>query len=250
MVVMKKIIVIVLVAILNPLSSCCGYGQMRKVYSSIETQNVLYYKVEEIVNMTFGGTTTWYTVSDLSLISKVFLGPDNIRIITPIYKEEKFRKKYYIETQNLNKTLGKKQESTKLVEIAISEKSIEIPEDPQLPNASLALVISNLTNLEPAPVVKTESQRVGPDFILVRVVEVYERVLGKGYKSAYMLKEVANFYYFKDQMEEAAKWYEELFEMTNDLAPVLYYRFGYALKKTGNTQRGDAMVEKFNQLTK
>lgn len=246
---MKKSIIIVL-TILTVLNFYDGYSQVRKVYSSIETQNVLYYKVEEIVNMTFGGTTTWYTVSDLSLISKVYLGPDNIRIITPIYKEEKFRKKYYIETQNSNKILGKKQEPTKLVEIAISEKSIEIPEDPQLPNASLALVISNLTNLEPVPVVNTEPQRVGPDFILVRVVEVYERVLRKGYKSAYMLKEVANFYYFKDQMDEAVKWYEELFAMTNDLAPVFYYRFGYALKKTGNAERGDAMVEKFNQLTK
>ncbi len=247
---MKKNVVIVLMIILCILNSYASYSQVRKVYSTIETQNVLYYKVQEIVNMKFGGTTTRYTVSNLNLINKFYLGPDNIRIITPIYKEEKFKKKYYIETQNQDKVQGKNREQTAVVEIAISEKSIEIPDNPQLPTSSLALVISNITDLEPAPVVKAEPERVGPDFILVRAVEVYERVLEKGYRSVYMLKEVANFYYFKDQMEKAAKWYEELFAITSDLESVYYYRFGNALRKTGKTQRGDAMVEKYNQTAK
>ena len=238
--------------ILHSLTSYDGYSQVRKVYSTIETQNVLYYKVEEIVNMKFGGTTTRYTVSNLNLINKFYLGPDNIRIITPIYKEEKFRKKYYVETQNLKKEKEKEKdrEQTAVIEIAITEKSIEIPENNQLPTTSLALVISNITDLEPAPVVKAEPERTGPDFILVRAVEVYERVLEKGYKSVYMLKEVADFYYFKGQMEKAAKWYEVLFEMTTDLTPAHYYRFGTALNKLGKTEKGDPLIEKFSQLNK
>lgn len=50
-------------------------------------------------------------------------------------------------------------------------------------------------------------------------------------------------------MEKAARWYEELFAMTTDLEPVFYFRFGDALKKTGKTERGNTMVEKFNQLS-
>lgn len=247
---MKKIIVIVLITILNTLSSYYGYSQVRKVYSKIETKNVLYYKVEEIVKMTFGGTTTRYTVSDLSLISKVDLGPDNIRIITPIYKDERYKKKYYVEVKDLNKGLEKNREPTSLLEISIESGKIEISDNAELEQESLALVIGKIVKIEPAPVLKSEPQGEKRDFILINVVDVYERVLEKGYKSVFMFKKVADYYYFKDQMEKAAKWYGELFEMTNDLEPMYYYRFGTTLIKTGKTQKGNTMIEKFNQLNK
>ncbi len=231
------------------LHSYYGYSQVSKVYNIIETKNVLYYKVEEIVNMKFGGTTTRYTVSDLSLISKVDLGPDNIRIITPIYKNENYgRKNYYIETKNLNKEPGKSREPTNLVEIKIDSKKIEIPENPEIAKASLALVIRDITKSEPVAV-KDEPRKEKRDYILINIIDVYERVAEKGYKSIYIFKEIANYYFFKNQMEKAARWYEELFAMTNDFDPVYYYRFGDALKKTGKKERGNALVEKFNQLS-
>ena len=245
---MKKSITIVLITILNMLYSHYSYGQVSKVYSTIETKNVLYYKVEEIVKMTFGGTTTRYTVSDLSLISKVSLGPDNIRIITPIYKDEKYKKKHYIETRNVNVDLGKNREPTNLLEITIESGKIEIPENPELEQGSLALVIGKLVKLEPAPIVEPEPQKGKAGFLLIKVVTVYERVLEKGYKSVFMFEKVADYYYYEGQMEVAVKWYEELFAMTNDVDPDYYYRFGTALKKIGKTEKGNAMIEKFNQL--
>lgn len=247
--IMKKNIIIVLI-ILIALHSYFGYSQVSKVYSTIETKNVLYYKVEEIINMKFGGSTTRYTVSDLSLISKVDLGPDNIRIITPIYKNESYVKKnYYIETKNLNKEEGINRSPTNLVEIKIDSKKIEIPENPKLEKASLALVIRNLTKSEPVTVVNDESPRIKRDHLFINIIDIYERVAEKGYQSIYLFKELGNYYFFKNQMEKAARWYEELFAMTTDLEPVYYYRFGDALKKTGKTERGNAMVEKFNQLS-
>lgn len=246
---MKKNIAIVLLTILNTLCSFYGYSQVSKVYSKIETKNVVYYKVEEIVKMTFGGTTTRYTVSNLSLISKTELGPDNIRIITPIYKTESHKKKYYVETKNLTKDLEKNREPTNLLEIAIESGKIEISENAELEQGALAIVIGKITKTESPPVIKSEPQGEKRDYILVNVVFVYERVLEKGYKSVFMFKKVADHYYFKGQMEKAAKWYEELFAMTNELEPIYYYRFGDALKKTGNPQRGNPMIEKFNQLT-
>lgn len=247
--IMKKNIIIVLI-ILIALHSYYGYSQVSKVYSTIETKNVLYYKVEEIINMKFGGSTTRYTVSDLSLISKVDLGPDNIRIITPIYKNESYVKKnYYIETKNLNKEEGINRSPTNLVEIKIDSKKIEIPENPKLEKASLALVIRNLTKSEPVAVVNDETSRIKRDHLFINIIDIYERVAEKGYQSIYLFKELGNYYFFKNQMGKAARWYEELFAMTTDLEPVYYYRFGDALKKTGKTERGNAMVEKFNQLS-
>ncbi len=258
---MKKNIVIVLFVIFCANHCYYGYGQMRKIYSTIETKGVLYYKVEEIINMAFGGTSVWYTVSDLSLISKVDLGPENVRIITPFYKDKSYLKKsYYIETRNVEANVVR--EPTKLLEIAIESGKIEIPDNPPIEQRSLALVITKLVKLEDKPVVNltptpvkdtTTASSDAPktakkDFILVNVVHVYERVLEKGYKSIFMFKEVANQYYFKNQMEKAARWYEELFAMTNDLEPIYYFRFGDALRKTGKAERGSVLVEQYNKL--
>ncbi|MFL9831183.1 tetratricopeptide repeat protein [Flavobacterium sp. ARAG 55.4] len=222
-------------------------SQIRTVYSTIETKNVLYYKVEEIVKMTFGGTTTRYTVSDLSLINKVDLGPDNIRIITPVYKDKSYKRRYYIETRNMSSVSDKNREPTSLLEISIESRNIEISNNAEIDQESLALVIGKIAKIETVPV-KTETKAENRDFILINVADVYERVLEKGYKSAFMVKKVADYYYFKDQMDKAVKWYEELFALSSDLEAMYYYRFGNALLKTGKTERGNAMVEKFNQL--
>lgn len=246
---MKNSVLIMLVIILNTLNSYYGYGQMRKIYTKIETKNVLYFKVEEIVKMTFGGTTTRYTVSDLSLISKVELGPDNIRIITPIYKDQNYKKRYYIETKNINTISEKNREPTNLLEISIESGKIEISDNAEIDQETLALVIGKIAKVDAAPVVKTETGGEKRDFILINVVYVYERVLEKGYKSAFMFKKVADYYYFKNQMDKAAKWYEELFSMSdNTIESMYYYRFGNALLKIGKTERGNTMIEKFNQL--
>ncbi|MEO8254170.1 MAG: hypothetical protein ABI554_07240 [Flavobacterium sp.] len=360
---MKKNNIIVVLTILNSLYSYCAFGQVNKVYNDIETKNVLYYKVEEIIKMKFGGTTTRYMVSDLSLISKVDLGPNNIRIITPIYKDRKYKvKNYYVETRDLKTTSGKNQEQTNLVKIKIENNIIEVTENSKAEKTSVAVAIDNLTkrrvvplsnndravaleernkrsrenrrqrirvpktpktdpfssalanltdqenvddnNKETIPVVvpnldkdsqknpelanlakvKTDNKKVKipkapkkekisivapienpiktevvavvdeenqkdkKDYVLVNVGAVYERVAQKGYKSVYMFREMANGFYFKNQMEKAVKWYEELFAMTKDVEAVYYFRYGDALKKIGKTAEGNAMIEKFNKM--
>jgi tetratricopeptide (TPR) repeat protein len=260
-----------------------SFGQMRRVYKTIETEGVLFYKVEEIVNMAFGGTNVKYTVSDLSLISKVDLGPNNIRIITPIYKNKNnVKKNYYVETKSTSEEIENNREPTRLEAISIESGKIEISETTSIDERALAVVLSRIIKLDEVSTIKKESQvlkgavpvsqivRVEKDtisdttsnsnvviaetpkekveYIYVNVVYVYERVLEKGYRSVFMLKAVANHYYFKNQMDKAAKWYAELFEMTNDLEPIYYYRFGDSLKSTGKNQQANAMIEKFNLL--
>lgn len=270
---MKKNTIIVLIILIG-LYSFSGYSQTSKVYSTIETKNVIYYEVKEIVNMKFGGTTTSYTVSDLSLINKNDLGPNNIRIITPIYKNEDFtRKNYYVETKNLNPEPGANPRENNLTEIKIESKKIEIAENTHIEPESLAIALQNIIKPEPVEVVKpvkvvktievvkavepakpieivkNAPTREKVDHININVMDIYERVAEKGYQSIYMYKLLANYFFFKNEMEKAAKWYEELFAMTTDLDPVFLYRFGDALRKTGKTQRGEALIEKFNQLS-
>jgi hypothetical protein len=46
------------------------------------------YLVVENINMKFGAYTTTYEVSDLNLIKIYNLGPNNTRIITPLYDDK------------------------------------------------------------------------------------------------------------------------------------------------------------------
>ncbi|MFA9188558.1 tetratricopeptide repeat protein [Flavobacterium magnesitis] len=135
-----------------------------------------------------------------------------------------------------------------LVAAKTENKNIKITENPKTKKTPLALPTNNPIKEGPTVVITTEPIKEKPNYISINVTDVYERVAQKGYKSVYMFKEMANQYFFKNQMEKAVKWYEELFAMNSELDPIYYYRFGEALKKTGNIQKGNAMIEKFNKL--
>lgn len=241
---------LILLCIVFELYSFVGYSQNNSAYSIIETKNVVHYEVKEMVNMKFGGTVTSYTVSDLSLIRKNELGPNNFRIITPIYKTEKnSNKKYYIETKNLNPNIEDNHRPTNITEIKINSKNIEIPEVLKIEKESIALVIQTIIKSETPKEVKPTITAKKADYIIVSVIDTYERVAEKGYKSVYIFKELGNHYFFAGEMQKAAKWYEELFAMTNDFDPVYFYRFGDSLKKTGKTKRGEELVATFLKLS-
>ncbi|MGO4773892.1 tetratricopeptide repeat protein, partial [Flavobacterium sp. W22_SRS_FK3] len=93
-----------------------------------------------------------------------------------------------------------------------------------------------------------KTQDVDLDSIVVDVIDIYEGVVQNGYGSVYIYKELANHYFFKNEMEKAVKWYEQLFDITKDLESIYFFRFGDALNKIGKTEKGKAMKEKFYQL--
>lgn len=273
------------------------YGQVRQLYKTIETVGVSYFKIEEVTNMAFGGTNISYTVSDLRLISKVDLGPNNIRIITPVYKNKKRNdKEYYIETKNDKGLLYKATEPIQLIKISIKDNEIKVPENVAIDQNVLAFALSKIMKIEKkqlvvnanvatVPVIKdtivkadvlpqkrlldplnnpvssnldtisskaviavAETPKDKLEYVNVNIISVYEQVLERGYKSEFMFKEVADFYYYEKQLDKAVRWYTALFEATNNVEAECYFRFGDALNKTGKTAKGEAMIEKFRQL--
>lgn len=84
-------------------------------------------------------------------------------------------------------------------------------------------------------------------FAYVDAIKTYERVFEKGYKTPEMLMKLGNAYYFKADLENAAKWYGELFAMTEDVDPEYYYRYAQSLKAIKDYKKADAMMAKFNQ---
>lgn len=86
------------------------------------------------------------------------------------------------------------------------------------------------------------------NFAYVDAIKTYERLFDKGYKTADMLQKLGNSFYFNAELESAAKWYGELFVLTENVAPEYYYRYAQSLKSKKEYAKADAMMTKFNQL--
>jgi hypothetical protein len=126
---------------------CCtyfGYGQKSALYSGIDTENVLSYKVDEIVIMRFGGSRTHYDVSDIKLISKVDLGPGNIRVITPVYKDGKSSKKVYVEVMSATKRRAKDRQKNAIFEITVENNQTKIANNPNATPAETEALLAIL----------------------------------------------------------------------------------------------------------
>lgn len=84
-------------------------------------------------------------------------------------------------------------------------------------------------------------------YAYINAIKTYERIAAKGYKSVEMFQKLGNSYYFNAELEKAAKWYGELFSMTQDIDPEYYYRYAQTLKATSQYAKADEMLLKFSQ---
>ncbi len=64
----------------------------------------------------------------------------------------------------------------------------------------------------------------------VDVTVVYEQVVKEGYGTAFIYKELANAYYFKNDHANAKKWFEKLFEVEKPTDETLKFRYKQTLK--------------------
>ena len=87
-------------------------------------------------------------------------------------------------------------------------------------------------------------------YAYINAIKTYERIAKKGYKSVEMFKKLGNSYYFNADLEQAKKWYDELFSMTQDLEAEYYYRYAQTLKATGQYVKADAMLLKFSEKSR
>lgn len=82
-------------------------------------------------------------------------------------------------------------------------------------------------------------------YVTINLVNTYEKVLDRGYKSAEMLKKVADRSYFENDMVSAAKYYSQLFDITTDLEASYYFRYAQSLKATNEIEKAAEMMRLF-----
>ncbi|MBC5864081.1 OmpA family protein [Flavobacterium turcicum] len=86
------------------------------------------------------------------------------------------------------------------------------------------------------------------NYAFIDAIKTYEKVAEKGYKSAEMFKKLGNSYYFNAQLDQAAKWYQALFEMnTSDLETEYYYRYAQSLRAIGQNDKADRILLEFTK---
>jgi len=83
-------------------------------------------------------------------------------------------------------------------------------------------------------------------FAYVDAVKTYEKVAEKGYKSVELFQKLGNAYYFQAKLEDANKWYTELFNMTQPVDTEYYFRYAQTLKAVGDYKKADQMMAQFN----
>ena len=194
--------------------------QLKKTINSVKT--IKLYHVEERINMTFGGYTTTYTVSDPSLIRTFDLGPNNTRVITPLFEKKRKIDSY-------------------------TEKDTTVP----IPIPSAIVAVDTVQQpLQPVNLAVTDTLNRQNGIAYITMIKTYERIAEKGYKSIEMFQKLGNAYYYNSQLDKSAKWYKKLFDMTTDLEPEYYYRYAHSLKAIGEREKADELLGKFNQLTK
>ncbi len=85
-------------------------------------------------------------------------------------------------------------------------------------------------------------------YAYIDAIKTYERIFEKGYKSEDMLEKLGDSYYFNADLNNAAKWYNELFSFTQDAAPEYYYRYAQSLKGIQDYKKADEMMARFNKI--
>ncbi|RIV47101.1 OmpA family protein [Flagellimonas pelagia] len=81
-------------------------------------------------------------------------------------------------------------------------------------------------------------------------IDIYKKVLDKGYTSPDLLKKLGNSYYFNAKYQEAADIYKKLEEEYPDEMEVEYvFRYAQSLKSVGNYDEAARLMEEFKTMT-
>ena len=81
-------------------------------------------------------------------------------------------------------------------------------------------------------------------------IDIYKKVLDRGYASADLLKKLGNSYYFNADYEDAAKTYKRLVdEYAEETGPEYYFRYAQTLKTLEDYEASNTVMAKFLEAT-
>jgi len=85
------------------------------------------------------------------------------------------------------------------------------------------------------------------NYAYIDAIKTYEKIADKGYKSVEVLEKLGDSYYFNGKLDQAAKWYGELFALSQEVEAEYYYRYAQSLKSVGDYEKANQMLAKFHE---
>ncbi len=96
----------------------------------------------------------------------------------------------------------------------------------------------------------TKAERKYQEYSFSPAIDIYKKVLDKGYVSPELLKNLGNSYYFNADYKEAAETYKRLLkDYKNEIGPEYYFRYSQSLKSLGDYEAAKEVMAEFSQLT-
>ena len=81
-------------------------------------------------------------------------------------------------------------------------------------------------------------------------IDIYQRVLDKGFMTQDLLQRLGNAYYFNADYQKAAETYKILIEnYDKEVGPEYYFRYSQCTRSLGEYQQADDLMEKFTDMT-
>ncbi|PWL37404.1 flagellar motor protein MotB [Flagellimonas aquimarina] len=98
--------------------------------------------------------------------------------------------------------------------------------------------------------VKAKADEQYDEYSFSPAIDIYKKVLDKGYVSSDLLKRLGNAYYFNAKYEEAANVYKKLVETFPDgTEPDYFFRYAQSLKTLGSYDESAEVMTKFKEMT-
>ena len=88
------------------------------------------------------------------------------------------------------------------------------------------------------------------EYSFTPAIDIYQKVLDKGFESEDLLKKLGNSYYFNANYTKSAEIYGLLVEKyPEETGAEYYFRYGQSLKSIGDYENSDKALEKFRAMT-
>ncbi len=204
----SQVTVLILIA---PMLLCGQNNLVPTIHSDKEIKSKRY-EVTETIHSGFGSTKVMYTVSNKNLINTNDLGPNNTREVKEIIV---YKKKSRDQESIYNTKVIKEVDQPKVIK-----------ED--------VLVVDQQINA-----VKT---------ISIDPLDTYERMVDQGIRSAGLLSQLADAYFYKNEYTKASQYYLEFFKIGKKIKPEYYFRYAMTLKNIGQEKRSKELLATYEAL--
>ncbi len=109
-----------------------------------------------------------------------------------------------------------------------------------------ALSLQNLMAQGKEELKKANRLYEGYEYLKAR--DIYLKLYKRGLRSAELYKRLGDSYFKTAEYENAAKWYDKLFQEGIDIEPEYYFRYGQSLKATGHAEKGNKFIKQYYEM--